>query len=361
MARIDLVDLAHSYGGNAAPQESFALKPVTMTWRQGGAYALLGPSGCGKTTLLNVISGIITPSRGKILFDGVDITPLSTQKRNIAQVFQFPVIYDTMTVGENLAFPLKNRGVPKAEIDRRVAEIGRLLDLDPYLNRKATRLTADAKQKISLGRGLVRNDVAAVLFDEPLTVIDPELKWQLRSKLKALHRELDLTMIYVTHDQTEALTFADTVVVMHDGRVVQSGTPAELFDKPAHTFVGYFIGSPGMNILPAEVRGREARIGGNVIALGRSYDNLPAGAKIEIGVRPEFVDAVAPAPGLLTAKVERIDDLGRIRFARVRIGEAKIAARAPAGFTSADGTAGLRFDPAHVHVYANSLLVEGAA
>ncbi|QIO35795.1 ABC transporter ATP-binding protein [Bradyrhizobium sp. 1(2017)] len=361
MARIDLVDLAHSYGGNDAAPESFALKPVTMTWRQGGAYALLGPSGCGKTTLLNVISGIITPSRGKILFDGKDITPLSTQKRNIAQVFQFPVIYDTMTVGENLAFPLKNRGVPKAEIDKRVAEIGRLLDLEPYLNRKATRLTADAKQKISLGRGLVRSDVAAVLFDEPLTVIDPELKWQLRSKLKALHRELDLTMIYVTHDQTEALTFADTVVVMHDGRVVQSGTPAELFDKPAHTFVGYFIGSPGMNILPAEVRGREARIDGHVIALNRSYDNLPAGAKIEIGVRPEFVAAVAPAPGLLTAKIERIDDLGRIRFARTRLGDAKLAARAPAGFTGADGTAGLKFDPSHVHVYADNLLVEGAA
>ena len=361
MARIDLVDLAHSYGGNDAAPESFALKPVTMTWRQGGAYSLLGPSGCGKTTLLNVISGIITPSRGKILFDGVDITPLSTQKRNIAQVFQFPVIYDTMTVGQNLAFPLKNRGVPKAEIDKRVAEIGRLLDLEPYLHRKATRLTADAKQKISLGRGLVRSDVAAVLFDEPLTVIDPELKWQLRSKLKALHRELDLTMIYVTHDQTEALTFADTVVVMHDGRVVQSGTPAELFDKPAHTFVGYFIGSPGMNILPAEVRGREARIDGHVISLDRAYDNLPAGAKIEIGVRPEFVEAVTPAPGLLTAKIDRIDDLGRIRFARTRLGDAKLAARAPSGFTSADGTAGLKFDPSHVHVYADSLLVEGAA
>ncbi|MGY8680719.1 ABC transporter ATP-binding protein [Bradyrhizobium sp. UFLA05-153] len=361
MARIDLVDLAHSYGGNDAPAESFALKPVTMTWRQGGAYALLGPSGCGKTTLLNVISGIITPSRGKILFDGKDITPLSTQKRNIAQVFQFPVIYDTMTVGENLAFPLKNRGVPKADIDKRVTQIGRLLDLEPYLNRKATRLTADAKQKISLGRGLVRNDVAAVLFDEPLTVIDPELKWQLRSKLKALHRELDLTMIYVTHDQTEALTFADTVVVMHDGRVVQSGTPAELFDKPAHTFVGYFIGSPGMNIMPAEVKGREARIDGHIIALNRSYDHLPAGAKIEIGVRPEFVDVVAPAPGLLTSKIDRIDDLGRIRFARVRVGDAKLAARAPGGFTSPDGSAGLKFDPSHVHVYADSLLVEGAA
>src|SRR6201996_8511715 len=315
MARIDLVDLAQSYAGDNAPIESFALKPVTMTWRQGGAYALLGPSGCGKTTLLNLISGIIAPTRGKILFDGTDITPLSTQKRNIAQVFQFPVIYDTMTVSQNLAFPLKNRGVPKAEIEKRVADIGRLLDLTPDLDRRATRLTADAKQKISLGRGLVRSDVAAILFDEPLTVIDPELKWQLRSKLKALHRELDLTMIYVTHDQTEALTFADTVVVMHDGRVVQSGTPAELFDKPAHTFVGYFIGSPGMNILPAEVRGREARIGGHVIALNRGYDHLPSGAKIEVGVRPEFVEIAPPAPGLLTANIERLYHLGRGRFA----------------------------------------------
>ncbi|GLH80547.1 ABC transporter ATP-binding protein [Bradyrhizobium sp. SSBR45G] len=360
MARIDLVDLAQSYNGNDADIESFALKPVTMTWRQGGAYALLGPSGCGKTTLLNLISGILTPSRGKILFDGKDITQASTRERNIAQVFQFPVIYDTMTVGENLAFPLKNRGVPRAEIDKRVAEIARLLDLTPDLHRKATRLTADAKQKISLGRGLVRSDVAAVLFDEPLTVIDPELKWQLRSKLKALHRELDLTMIYVTHDQTEALTFADTVVVMHDGRVVQSGTPAELFDKPAHTFVGYFIGSPGMNILSADVKGREARIDGHTLTLAHSYDALPAGAKIEIGVRPEFVDVAAPGPGLLDANIERIDDLGRIRFARVRVGDVKFAARIPSGFSPSSSSIGLRFDPAHVHVYADSRLVEGA-
>jgi glycerol transport system ATP-binding protein len=360
MARIDLVDLAQSYNGNDADIESFALKPVTMTWRQGGAYALLGPSGCGKTTLLNLISGILTPTRGQILFDGTDITQASTRERNIAQVFQFPVIYDTMTVGQNLAFPLKNRGVPKAEIDKRVAEIARLLDLTPDLNRKATRLTADAKQKISLGRGLVRSDVAAVLFDEPLTVIDPELKWQLRSKLKALHRELDLTMIYVTHDQTEALTFADTVVVMHDGRVVQSGTPAELFDKPAHTFVGYFIGSPGMNIIAAEVSGREARIDGRTIALTRGYQALPSNAKIEIGVRPEFVDITEPAPDLLSANIERIDDLGRVRFARVKVGDVKFAARVPAGFAPSGTQVGLKFQPSHVHVYADSRLVEGA-
>jgi glycerol transport system ATP-binding protein len=192
-------------------------------------------------------------------------------------------------------------------------------------------------------------------------VIDPELKWQLRSKLKALHRDLDLTMIYVTHDQTEALTFADTVVVMHDGRVVQSGTPAELFDKPEHTFVGYFIGSPGMNIVPAEVQGREARISGHKIALNRSYDQLPPGANIEVGVRPEFVTVEPPAPELLTANIERIDDLGRVQFARVRIGDVKFNARVPPGFSIPDRQAGLRFDPSRVHVYADSRLVEGAA
>jgi glycerol transport system ATP-binding protein len=361
MARIDLVDLAHSYGGENAAPESYALKPMSMTWRQGGAYALLGPSGCGKTTLLNIISGIVTPSRGKILFDGVDMTPLSTQRRNIAQVFQFPVIYDTMTVGQNLAFPLKNRGVPRKEIDARVAEIAKLLDLAPYLNRKATRLTADAKQKISLGRGLVRSDVAAVLFDEPLTVIDPHLKWELRSKLKALHQALNLTMIYVTHDQTEALTFADTVVVMHDGGVVQSGTPQELFDKPAHTFVGYFIGSPGMNILPARVQGREAQINGHTIKLNVAYDNLPKDARIEIGVRPEFVNVAAPGPGLLSANIDRIDDLGRVRFAQMRLGSVKFAARVPPGFSVQGNQAGLIFNPARVHVYADSRLVEGRA
>jgi glycerol transport system ATP-binding protein len=361
MARIDLVDLAHSYGGADADPATFALKPTLMTWRQGGAYALLGPSGCGKTTLLNIISGIVRQSRGKVLFDGKDVSSLTTPQRNIAQVFQFPVIYDTMTVGENLAFPLKNRGLPRAEIEVRVREIAELLDLTPYLARKANRLTADAKQKISLGRGLVRADVAAVLFDEPLTVIDPGLKWELRSKLKVLHRALDLTMIYVTHDQTEALTFADTVVVMHEGSVVQTGTPEELFARPAHTFVGYFIGSPGMNVLPAEVRDREARVAGRVLKLVRSYNGLPAGARIEVGIRPEFVRIAAPAAGLLAAEIERIDDLGRTRFARVRVGDLRMAAQVPNGSAVAQGPAGLVFDPAQIHVYADSRRVEGTA
>ena len=190
------------------------------------------------------------PSEGQILFDGQDVTQLPPDQRNIAQVFQFPVIYDTMTVYDNLAFPLKNRGVDQATIDRRVREIAEMLEVTDMLNRRAAGLSPDNKQKISMGRGLVRDDVNVVMFDEPLTVIDPHLKWKLRSKLKELHQRVKATMIYVTHDQTEALTFADKVVVMQLGEVVQIGTPVELFERPAHTFVGHFIGSPGMNVLP---------------------------------------------------------------------------------------------------------------
>lgn len=361
MARITLDHIRHAYNAKAQAAGDYALKEVHHEWEDGGAYALLGPSGCGKTTLLNIISGLLRPSEGRIAFDGTDVTDFATEDRNIAQVFQFPVVYDTMTVYDNLAFPLRNRHVPEAEVDRRVREILEMTDLSGMAKRRARGLTADQKQKISLARGLVRSDVNAILFDEPLTVIDPHMKWVLRSQLKRLHRQSGFTMVYVTHDQTEALTFADTVVVMHDGRVVQSGTPEELFEKPAHTFVGYFIGSPGMNIVAAEVKGRDALVGGHAIRLARGYDNLPAGAKIEIGVRPEFVHLTAKAPGVLSGRIERIDDLGRIRFASVRVGDAKFSARVPDGFSPSGDEAGLQFEPSRIHVYANSEIVEGSA
>src|SRR3982750_14409 len=185
MARIDL-DLAHAYKANPRSDDDYALLPLTMSFADGGAYALLGPSGCGKTTLLNIVSGLVKPSRGTVKFDGVDVTARTPQQRNIAQVFQFPVIYDTMTVAENLAFPLRNRGVASDRIARRV---GQIPELRGRLQMRAAGLAADAKRKISLGRGLVRDDVSAVLFDEPLTVIDPHLKWELRSRLKELHRQ----------------------------------------------------------------------------------------------------------------------------------------------------------------------------
>ncbi|MDP3829227.1 MAG: ABC transporter ATP-binding protein, partial [Polaromonas sp.] len=205
MARIDL-DLAHSYLAVPREDADYALLPLQMTFEDGGAYALLGPSGCGKTTMLNLISGLLAPSQGTVKFDGRDMTHATPQERNIAQVFQFPVIYDTMTVAENLAFPLRNRKMPEDQVKKRVGEIAEMLEMSGQLNQRAAGLAADAKQKISLGRGLVRPDVSAVLFDEPLTVIDPHLKWQLRRKLKQIHHELKLTLIYVTHDQVEALT-----------------------------------------------------------------------------------------------------------------------------------------------------------
>ncbi len=232
MARITLSHLAHSYLPNPTEPGQYALKEMDHVWRDGGAYALLGASGCGKTTLLNIISGLLRPSQGRVLFGDADFTDLPTEARNIAQVFQFPVVYDTMTVRQNLAFPLRNRGDDPAYIAERVQEIAAMIGMGDALDRKAQGLTADAKQKISLGRGMVRRDVNAILFDEPLTVIDPHMKWELRTQLRQLHRQFGHTMIYVTHDQTEALTFADQVVVMHEGRVVQTGTPEELFETP---------------------------------------------------------------------------------------------------------------------------------
>src|SRR3954471_12956302 len=335
MAKIVLEKLAHAYSRRPEGENDFAVKQIDMTWEQGGAYALLGPSGCGKTTLLNIISGLVTPTRGRVLFDARDVTPLPTEARNIAQVFQFPVVYDTLTVAENLAFPLRNRRLAREAIKARVTEIARLLDLTSELDRKARNLTADMKQKISLGRGLVRSDVAAILFDEPLTVIDPHLKWQLRSTLKEIHRALDITMIYVTHDQTEALTFADKVVVMHEGAVVQTGTPDELFERPAHTFVGHFIGSPGMNILPCRVEGATAFIDDHRVDLQRAYARLPQGQRIELGIRPEFLHLQQKGAGM-PVRIKRIDDLGRARIARVEMAGKALAASVPENL-SVDG------------------------
>jgi len=307
MAKITLSTLRHSYYPNPKSDSDYALKEVDLDWTDGGAYALLGPSGCGKSTLLNIISGLLVPSEGKILFDGKDVTHLPPDQRNIAQVFQFPVIYDTMTVYDNLAFPLRNRGRDEDTVRERVMAIAEMLEVTDMLNTRAAGLSPDNKQKISMGRGLVREDVNVVMFDEPLTVIDPHLKWKLRSKLKELHQRVKATMIYVTHDQTEALTFADQVVVMQLGEVVQIGTPVELFERPAHTFVGHFIGSPGMNILPCTLQNGVAMFGDQPIALEGPIHGRADGTT-EIGVRPEFVSLSAAG---LPATVTKVSDVGR--------------------------------------------------
>ncbi|MEJ2036836.1 MAG: ABC transporter ATP-binding protein, partial [Maritimibacter sp.] len=248
-----------------------------------------------------------------------------------------------------LAFPLRNRGRDEAYVAERVQEIARMIGMEEMLNRKARGLTADAKQKISLGRGMVRKDVNALLFDEPLTVIDPHMKWELRTQLKSLHHQFGHTMIYVTHDQTEALTFADKVVVMHDGRVVQIGTPQELFERPGHTFVGYFIGSPGMNLIEAEISGSKARLAGAEIDLGATF-KLREGGRLQVGIRPEFVQLATGGEGI-PARIRRVEDVGRHRIVRLDMAGQEISAIVGEDEEIAEATDRVRFAPEGINIY----------
>ena len=368
MAEIALENLSHSYLPQPRADDDWALKDIDLVWRDGGSYALLGPSGCGKSTLLNIISGLLAPSAGKVFFDGEEVSALSPVGRNIAQVFQFPVVYDTMTVFQNLAFPLRNRGMAEKAVSARVHEVAEMLELSPMLHRRAHALGADNKQKISLGRGLVRSDVNAIMLDEPLTVIDPHLKWQLRSQLKRLHRRFGFTMIYVTHDQTEALTLADQIVVLHDGKVVQSGSPEALFDRPEHTFVGHFIGSPGMNRFPASVRRGVARIGeleipvdADLSAIGSDSDigNAPAAA-VEIGVRPEHIRLCDDG---FAVRIRRVHDVGRYRIAEAQLHDTRFKIYLPdeRARVTPGAEARARFDRAHTHLYLDGWLYSAPA
>ena len=354
MAKITLKNLSHSYLTKQNSDSAWALRDVNIDWKDGGAYALLGPSGCGKTTLLNIISGLLNPTKGKVLFDDKDMTTLNPIERDIAQIFQFPVIYDTMTVYNNLAFPLKNRGLSENEIDSKVKKIAEMLELTSTLNNKASGLTADGKQKISLGRGLVRSDVNVIMFDEPLTVIDPHLKWVLRSKLKELHQKINRTMIYVTHDQIEALTFADQVVVMHEGQIVQTGTPVELFEKPKHTFVGHFIGSPGMNILPCEIKNGQISFEGKILPSNTNIKKTNF-SKTQVGIRPEFIKFSNDG---IPVKIKRVSDTGRHKVIDTECSSGSIKILANTSTQIPSGSAHITFDQKHTYAYGDNWIIE---
>ncbi len=365
MAEIRLEQLAHSYHRHPSTPDDYALRRMEHVWEQGGAYALLGPSGCGKSTLLNIISGLLEPSEGQVLYDGKAVNGLTPQQRNIAQVFQFPVIYDTMTVRDNLAFPLRNQRQPAARIAERVQEVAEALEIEHLLHRKAKNLTADEKQKVSMGRGLVRDDVAAILFDEPLTVIDPQLKWRLRRKLKQIHERFNITMVYVTHDQLEASTFADKIAVMYEGQIVQFGTPRELFENPAHTFVGYFIGSPGMNLIEVEPSAAGVRVAGSELPLApaiRETLDAHASRRLTLGIRPEFVQLVAPDEAPLRATIDLVQDLGTYKILDVQVhgatGVVPVKVRIEEDHAVPSGEVGLLFPERWTKFYADDFLVE---
>lgn len=338
MSTLYLNNLGHAYAGGI-----YALKPTDLVFEHGKTYALLGPSGCGKTTLLNIISGLLRPSQGQVLFENQDMTLVPTAQRNIAQVFQFPVIYQSKSVFENLAFPLQCRGWDKSRIATRVHEIADMLGLSSRLNRAARHLTVDEKQLISLGRGLVRDDVAAILMDEPLTVIDPQMKFELRRRIKQAHAYAKVTVIYVTHDQNEAMTFADEILVMKDGSVVQRGTPEELFERPINAYVGNFIGSPGMNFLPLDRSESGLHLAGKRVAA--PCEHLPEGG-MTLGVRPENISFthLADENGF-AARIESIEDQGSVRVLELSIqgvqARMKLAREKPV--PAADSSIAVRF------------------
>ena len=354
MAKVTLKNLSHSYLQKPDKDSDFVLTNINIDWSDGGAYALLGPSGCGKTTLLNLISGLLTPTKGEVLFNNKNVTQLNPVQRDIAQIFQFPVIYDTMTVYDNLAFPLRNRGLSESKIDSRVREIAEMLELTDTLKNKAAGLTADGKQKISLGRGLVRSDVNVIMFDEPLTVIDPHLKWVLKSKLKELNQKIKRTMIYVTHDQTEALTFADQVVVMYEGQIVQAGTPIELFEKPKHTFVGHFIGSPGMNLISCKIINGEINLSGQRVVTNLKA-NQSSFKKTQIGIRPEFIGFSKEG---IPVKILKINNIGRHKIVDVESKDGKIKILSNAQDKIPNDSAFITFDQKYTYAYGDDWILE---
>jgi len=282
-----LENVSHRY----AQAQADTLTGVNMEVPAGQAHALLGSSGSGKTTLLNVLSGLEAPSGGRVLFDGRDVSRIPPRSRNVSQVFQFPVLYESLTVVENLEFPLKVRRVPGPERRRRAVAIAERLSVADLLGAKPAALSLFEKQLVAIGRALVRPEISVVLLDEPLTAVEPATKWQLRRVLKSVQAELGATMIYVTHDQTEALTFAESISVLHEGGILQTGSAETLFNRPSHEHVAHFIGSPGMNLLRGEITDGAYRIAGQAVA---PASGLAAGP-CTVGFRPEWAVAVRRA------------------------------------------------------------------
>ena len=357
MAKIDLSNISHSYNSNDE-NPIYALNPFSMTWEDGKRYAILGPSGCGKTTMLNIVSGLVRPTVGKILFDDQEVTNLKTEERNIAQVFQFPVIYSTMTVYENLAFPLKCRDFSKTKIDERVNSVAETLNLKSFLSSPARKLTADQKQLISLGRGLVREDVAAVLMDEPLTVIDPDLKFRLRRNLKEINEQYKTTLVYVTHDQNEAMTFADNIIVMSEGEVVQTGSPKELFERPNTTFVGYFIGSPAMNLFDSQIASSNELIVGSIKIKTNTDLSKIKNKNVKLGIRSEFIDiADKESQNTVKVKINRIEDFGNFKLLTSTLENKTIKSKIDREKPISEGEVNLYIPPEKCCVYVDEKLI----
>ncbi|HEV8228500.1 MAG TPA: ABC transporter ATP-binding protein [Candidatus Limnocylindria bacterium] len=332
-----------------------AVEALDLEARSGEFVALLGPSGCGKTTTLLMIAGIYRPTEGAIVFGDRRVDHLHPKDRGIGMVFQSYALYPHMTVAENIAFPLDvGRRVPKAERERRVGEAAALVHVDRLLERRPAQLSGGQQQRVALARALVkRPDI--LLLDEPLSNLDARLRHEMRGEIKRLQKEVGITSIFVTHDQLEALTMADRVALMNDGKLQAYATPTDLYAHPANRFVAEFIGTPPMNFFPAELAARNggvvARAEGIEIALA-SEPRVDGGRQATVGIRPEHVSIVAPGQGNANGELFVLEPMGREQIVDVRVGDRRLQVIAPPGFTGRIGDrVGLRIASDLLHLF----------
>ncbi|HEX8665026.1 MAG TPA: sn-glycerol-3-phosphate ABC transporter ATP-binding protein UgpC [Beijerinckiaceae bacterium] len=353
MAIVALDRLSKRYERAAKP----AVDEVSLTVADGEFMVLLGPSGCGKTTTLRMVAGLESISSGRLAIDGRTVNAVPAKDRDIAMVFQSYALYPHMSVRQNLAFGLRRRGVDRAEVGRRVAEVAATLGLSELLDRRPHALSGGQRQRVALGRAIVR-DPKVFLFDEPLSNLDAALRASTRLEIAKLHRRLAATMIYVTHDQVEAMTLGDRICVMHDGRVAQIGAPLEVYRRPASVFVARFLGSPPMNVVEARLDGVGDRLsalaGGGGFKLDGAAEptERPPDGAILLGFRPEDVALVPPASGP-RATVQAVELLGAETIITATLdGGGEIALRAPRDLVATPGERiGLAVPPQALHLF----------
>jgi ABC-type sugar transport system ATPase subunit len=349
MSRITLTNVSRAFG------KVRVLHDMDLDIRDGELMVFVGPSGCGKSTLLRLIAGLDRPSGGVIAIDGKDVTKVPAADRGLAMVFQSYALYPHMTVRQNLAFGLENARMARAEIDTRIAEAARMLEIAPYLDRRPGQLSGGQRQRVAIGRAIVRNPTA-FLLDEPLSNLDAELRISTRAELAALHERLSATMVYVTHDQIEAMTLADRIVVLRAGRIEQIGTPLDLYNRPANLFVAGFIGAPRMNLLAVRVATSED--GAAIINLDGSasfkMDGVGAtDGAATLGLRPHHISLAEPGKGNVTAKVALVEALGSETIVHTRMpGDrpmlAVLAGQSP---VAAGDAVDLKFDTSQLHLF----------
>jgi len=318
MASVDIQNLFKAYG------DTKILKDISLEVPDGAFVVLVGPSGCGKSTLLRMIAGLEEISGGTVRIGGKVINDVEPKHRDIAMVFQNYALYPHMTIAENMGFSLRLAKRSKTEIAERVAEAARILGLTDYLHRFPKQLSGGQRQRVAMGRAIVRNP-QVFLFDEPLSNLDAKLRVQMRAELKELHARLKTTMIYVTHDQIEAMTMADVIVVMRDGIVEQVGRPLDLYDRPANVFVASFIGSPAMNLLSGtiEADGRFAMADGTKLPVDAAKASAAQGRSVVYGIRPEhFVPATGE--GAISATIKMIEPTGSETHIVAMVGSAQV-------------------------------------